>query len=126
MSTQSLAVGTHDCDFLDRNRVEGGIAHRFNVSGLAGIDAACRDTVERSNRVLDAGLGECDRAFGGGTHLRFALPIDEPFKPEIEGDQWSAGEQYADDDRKNIPARDCAHKKPHPDSSQGPILVPQQ
>src|SRR5262249_31939849 len=31
--------------------------------------------------------------------------------PEIKSDQRSAGQYCADDDRKNIPARNCAHKK---------------
>ena len=121
MGAQRLRVGADDRDFLDWNRDECGIAHRFDVGRITGIDAARCQTVQRSYCVFDASLGERDCAPGGGADLRFALPIDETFKPEIKANQWNAGEQCADDDRKNIPARDCAHKKPHPDSGQGPL-----
>ena len=65
--------------------------------------------VERPNRILDARLGERDRAPRGGSDLRLALPVDQSIKPEIKGDQRNAGQNRADDDRKNIPARECAH-----------------
>ena len=121
MRTQGLRVGPDDCDLLDRNRVECGIAHRFDVGGIARVDAARCETVQRTHRVSDASFGQRDCTSGGGADLPFALPIDDIFKPEIKANQWNAGEQCANDDRKNIPARDCAHNKPHLNSGQIPL-----
>jgi len=59
-----------------------------------------------------------------GFDLVLTLPIDQTAEPEIEREQGSAGEQHADDDRKNILARECAHNQTHPGARLAyPILV---
>ncbi len=109
MGALRLPVGTDDGDFLDRHGVEGGLPHRLDVAGLAGIHAVRRQVVERGDHLRDAGFGERDRALGGGIDFRLPLPVDQPVEPEIERDQGSAGEQHADGDRNNISARERAH-----------------
>lgn len=58
MIAKRLAVGTNDGDFLDRNRAEGGTAHRLHILLIARADACCSRSVERSNRIPDARLGK--------------------------------------------------------------------
>ena len=124
IGAQRLPVGTDDRDFLDRRGVEGGLPHRLDVARLAAIHAARRQTVERGDHLRDAEFGERDGALGGGVDLLLALPIDQAAEPEIERKQGSAGEQHADDDRKNILARECAHNQTHPGARLAdPILV---
>ena len=109
IGAQRLPVGADDGDFLDRRGVEGGSPHRLDVARLAAIHAARRQTVERGDHLRDAKFGERDGALGRGLDLLLALPIDQAAEPEVEREQGSAGQQHADDDRKNILARECAH-----------------
>src|SRR5487761_2747008 len=78
---------------------------------LTGVvsKAARRQTVERGNHLRDAEFGERDGALGRGLDLLLALPIDQAAQPEVECEQGSARQHYADDDRKNILAREGAH-----------------
>ena len=127
MGAQRLPVGADDPDFLDRHGVEGGLPHCLDVVRPATIDATRRQAVERSYYLRDAGFGERDRTLGGGVDLFLALAIDQAAEPEIERNQRSAGEQYASDDRNDIPARECAHNQAHPGARlANPILVPGQ
>ena len=65
MIAKRLAVGADDGDFLDRNRAEGGTAHRLHMLLIAGADARYSQSVERSDRIPDARLGKRDCALGG-------------------------------------------------------------
>ena len=100
IGAQRLPVGTDDGDFLDRRGVERGLPHRLDVARLAAIHAARRQTVERGDHLRDAKFGERDGALGGGVDLVLTLPIDQAAEPEIERKQRRAGEQHADDNRK--------------------------
>lgn len=100
MIAKRLAVGTNDGDFLDRNRAEGGTAHRLHILLIARADARYSQSVERSNRIPDARLGKPNRAPGGRAHLRLTLPFYDIVEPEIKGDERTAGEHRSDDDRK--------------------------
>ena len=72
------------------------------------------DSSSASIDLVDAGFGERNRPLGGGVDLLLALPVDEAAEPEIERDQGRAGEQHADADRNDIPARECAQSPTHP------------
>ena len=123
MGAKRLPIWADHRDFLDWNRIESCKAHRLDLGGFAGIDTPCRETVERSDRVFDACIGECDRSLGRGTDLRLALSVDQALKPEIEGGQRSASQHCADDDGKYIPARNSAHKNPTPARDPGAVVV---
>ena len=88
--------------------------HRLDVVRPAAIHAARRQTVEGCDHLRDAKFGEPNGALGGGVDLVLALPVDQAAEPEIEREQRRAGEQYADDNRKDILARECAHNQTHP------------
>lgn len=127
MVTQGFPVKADDRDFLDRNRIEGSVAHCLNNVLVARSDATQRQTIERADRIPDARLSKRNRPFCGGADLRFTLPFDQIVEPEIEGDKRSAGEHGADDDRKDIPARNCAHNQPQSCLRPGaPVLVLRQ
>jgi hypothetical protein len=100
MIAKRLAVGANDGDFLDRNRAEGGTAHRLHILLIARANARCGQSVERSDRIADARLGKRYCTLGSRAHLRLTLPFYEIVEPEIKGDERTTGEQGADDDRK--------------------------
>src|SRR4029078_10806989 len=100
MIAKRLAAGTYDGDFLDRNCIKGGIPHRFQIVVIARAHSGQSQIVERSDRIPDARLGKRNRAPGSRAHLRLALPFYEIVEPEIKGDERTAGEHRADDDRK--------------------------
>ena len=100
MIAKRLAVGTYDGDFLDGNRIKGGMAHRIQILLIAGTDSGRSQIIERSNRIPDARLGKRNRALGSRAHLRLTLPFYEVAEPEIKGDERTAGEHRADNDRK--------------------------
>ena len=81
----------------------------FDLAWLAASTPRAASASSAPDCIPDACFGERDRAPCGGSHLRLALPVNQSIKPEIKCDQWNAGENRADDDRKNIPARESAH-----------------
>ena len=124
IGAQRLPVGTDNGDFLDRRGVEVGLPHSLDVTRLAAIDAALREVVERADHLRDAEFGERDGALGGGVDFLLALPVDQAAEPKIEREHGRAGDKHADENRKNILAREFAHNQTHPGVRQtDPILV---
>ena len=77
--------------------------------------------------MRNAGFSKCDGALGRSVDFLLALPVDQAAKPKIERKHGSAGDKHADENRKNILAREFAHNQTHSGVRQtDPILVSAQ
>jgi len=80
--------------------------------------------IEGPDGIPHARFGERDGPPGRRADLDFALTVDHSLNPIVEGEIGNAGQQHADNDRKNIPARDYAHntlRLDRPGSSPEPV-----
>ncbi len=114
IGAQRPPVGADQRDLLDRRGAKDGEPHGLDVARRARIHIARGQLIERRDGMGNTGFGKRNRALGRGFDFLLAMLIDQPAEPEVECDQRSAGEQHADGDRNNFPARERAQQPSHP------------
>jgi hypothetical protein len=81
------------------------VPHRHDILRRAGVDTACRKTVERRDDLSDASFGERDRALAGCRNLFDTLALDQARNPIVERKQRPARQQGARHHGNNVLTR---------------------